>query len=59
MKKLDWFELMLNCVYVVCGIGFIAMTIVAIFVEKNVGASILGVLFVLDWIVNARQMWGK
>lgn len=59
MKKLDWFDIILQIINAIVGIGFVAITIIAMFVEKNVWASILGVLFTLDWIINTRQMWGK
>lgn len=59
MKKLDWFDIILQIINAIVGIGFVVITIIAMFVEKNVLASILGVLFTLDWIINTRQMWGK
>lgn len=59
IKKLDWFDIILQIINAIVGIGFSVITIVAIFVEKNIWASILGVSFTLDWIINTRQMWGK
>lgn len=59
MKNLDWFDIILQIINAIVGIGFVVITIIAMFVEKNVWASILGVLFTLDWIINTRQMWGK
>ena len=59
MKKLDWFDIILQIINAIVGIGFVVITIIAMFVEKNVWVSILGVLFTLYWIINTRQMWGK
>ena len=61
MKNLSWFEIILLVMYILVGVGFVAMTFIAMFIEKKIPASILGILFVLDYIIHIKDMgvWWK
>lgn len=61
MKHLSWFEIILLVMYILVGVGFVVMTFIAMFIEKSIPASILGILFVLDYIIHIKDMgvWWK
>lgn len=61
MKNLSWFDIILLIMYILVGVGFVAITFIAMFIEKNILASILGISFVLDYIIHIKDMgvWWK